>query len=193
MTTQTLSTPQPVTADKNRLLLILIGVAVLIVVTYALAWGTAYNLTRIYLNDANTSFENGEYLEALTGYSSFDEALGRNVFHGGYSQIANIWADQYAWPMPNEAAVSRARIEEIIDQRLTVDDAERFVQRNIGRSNPYLGRIFLRMGELYQEQGDLDTAQEIFEEAVDLFNNEPALQAQAQSRLDQLQQAEGGS
>jgi tetratricopeptide (TPR) repeat protein len=172
------------------LIYILIATVILLVGGYALAWLSAMRLTQAYFVDAETSFENGEYLNALTGYSEYVEATGRNEFRGGYSQIVNIWADRYAVPAPGEVTTARERIDTIINQHLTIDEAERFVQRNIGRSNPYIGPIYLRLGELYEAEGDLDTAEEIYADVIDSFRTDTTLVEQAQAHLDRLAEAE---
>jgi tetratricopeptide (TPR) repeat protein len=166
------------------------GAAILFIVAYCLAWLSAYNLTRDFMLDAEETLARGDYLNALMGYDEFDEEREQNVFRGGYAQVVNIWASEYAAPVPAEVERARARIDEIIDQRLTIEDAEYFVERNIGRSNPYLGRVYLRLGELYEEEGDLRTAEDIYEEVIDFFAQEPDVVDRAQTHLDQLQQAE---
>ena len=158
----------------------------LIVLTYGLAWYNAYNLTRTYLGDAAATFEEGDYVASLDGYEEFDETAQRDVFRGGYAQVVNIWNNPYALPKPAEVAVAQARIEEVINERLTLEDAERFVQRNSGRGHPYLGRIYLRMGELYEAEGDTRTAEDIYEEVIEFFPQEAALIERAQTHLDAL-------
>src|SRR5262245_21248837 len=141
MTTQDLPTTPVSATTLRRPIVILLGALALFIITYVVAWLSAYNLTQIYIADADSSFADGEYLDALTGYDEFDDALGRNVFRGGYQQVVNIWSSPYAQPVPEAIAPATTRIDEIINERLTIDEAEGFVQRNIGRSNPFLGRI----------------------------------------------------
>jgi tetratricopeptide (TPR) repeat protein len=166
------------------------GAAVLFIVAYCLAWLSAYSLTRDFMSDAEATLARGDYLNALMGYDAFDEEREKNVFHGGYAQVVNIWASEYAVPVPAEVERARARIDEIIDEKLTLEDAEYFVERNIGRGNPYLGRVYLRLGELYEEEGDLRTAEDIYEEVIDFFAQEHDVVDRAQTNLDRLQQAE---
>ena len=190
MTTPALS-PKPVgLTPRRRTFLIVLSAVGLFVVTYIAAWLSAYNLAQSYLVDADASFADGEYLEALTGYDEFDDALGRNVFRGGYQQVVNIWSSPYAQPVPEAITPARSRIDEIINQHITIDDAEGFVQRNVGRSNPFLGRIFLRLGELYEAEGDVDDAMDIYEEVAELFPREPDLIARAAEHLKRLETAE---
>ena len=88
------------------------------------------------------------------GYQDFNPASNTYVTHGGYLQVERIWNGRYAWPVP--AGVQRApeRANEIINQKLTIDQAVQFVQENTGKPNPYFGVIYLRLGELYQLKGD---------------------------------------
>lgn len=173
----------------RRTLVILGAVVVLYVSTYALAWFSAYRLSLTYLSDANASFEAGNYLDALVGHKEFDRATNRYISYGGYMQIERIWADPYAQPAPPEIVQARGRIDEIVNGLLTLEDAEQFVRENAGRNNPYLGMIYLRLGELYEEAGKLRDAEDIYASFADLFPNEAALIARAQANLARLQAA----
>ena len=190
MTTQSLP-PNPIGSNpRRRMLVIVLSAAALFIITYIVAWLSAYNLSQVYLVDADKSFADGEYLTALTGYDEFDDTLGRNVFRGGYQQVVNIWANRYAQPVPESIASARSRIDEIINEKITIEEAENFVQRNVGRSNPYLGRIFLRLGELYEADGDTDDAQDIYEEVAELFPREPELIARAEENIKRLENSQ---
>ena len=142
------------------------------------------------MDNAAESFQAGEYLNALTGYDEFDEAADRYVYRGGYGQVALIWADPYAWPGPAALAEARARTDEIIQQRLTIDDAEAYIEENMGQRSPYLGRIYLRTGELYEEEGDADDAADVYEEVIDAFPGDAALVERATAHLERLEAAE---
>lgn len=171
----------------RRLLLVILGVLILFAATYALAWWDASRLANRYLADAEASVAAGNYLEALTGYQEFDEARQTYVQRGGYLQVERIWQHRDAWPVSPTYATARAQIDEIIDTRLTVAQAEQFVQQNIGRANPYLGLIYLRLGELYEAEGDTRAATDVYEEVADLFTNQPALVERAQANLARLE------
>ncbi len=144
MSVETDVLPQPVAREAaaapgwtpRRTLLILGAVVVLYVSTYALAWFSAYRLSLTYLNDANASFEAGNYLDALVGHKDFDRATGKYISYGGYMQIERIWADPYALPAPPEVVQARARIDEIVYGLLTREDAERFVRETPGAIIP---------------------------------------------------------
>jgi tetratricopeptide (TPR) repeat protein len=168
--------------------LILAAVLILIASTYALAWYRAYALSTEFMASAEVSFAAGDYLLALSGFEEFDERSGRYIFRGGYGQVLRVWNNPYAWPIPEEVVRARARIDELIEERLSLTEAERFVQVNIGRSNPYLGRIYLRVGELYEEEGDLRTAEEVYEEVLELFGRDAALAERAEANLARLRQ-----
>lgn len=170
----------------RRVLLIILGVLILFAATYALAWWDASRLANRYLADAEASTAAGNYLEALTGYQEFDEASQAYLQRGGYMQVERIWQHRDAWPVSTTYAQARARIDEIINERLTVAQAEQFVQQNIGRANPYLGPIYLRLGELYEAEGDTRAATDVYEEVADLFARQPALVERAQANLARL-------
>lgn len=169
-----------------RLLLIILGVLLLFVATYTLAWWDASRLANRYMTDAETSYVAGNYLEALVGYQEFDEEREEYVQRGGYMHVERIWQDRNAWPISATYGQAKARIDEIINERLTVTQAEQFVQQNIGRANPYLGPIYLRLGELYEAEGDRRSAADVYEEVADLFAGQPALAERAQANLARL-------
>lgn len=173
--------------------MILIVVTVLLFVgTYLFAWWDAYRLSGQYIEDADRSYEEGHYLDALVGYETFDEAEKKYVTRGGYLKIDRIWANRYAFPVPDDVRHAEERIDDIINNRLTIADAERFVQQNIGRNNPALGIIYLRLGELYEEAGELRDAQDIYESIPDLFPNDDELKERARVDLERLMQQTAG-
>jgi tetratricopeptide (TPR) repeat protein len=168
---------------------VLIGlalVAALFVSTYAIAWFRAARLTTTFMADADASYEAGNYIEALTGYEEFDQASNSYVTYGGYMKALNIWASPTAWPIPAGVERARARIDEVLQEHLTVEEAEGFIQANIGQQNPFLGTIYLRLGELYEEEGDLQSARMVYDEIDELFPGEDALIARAEEHLARL-------
>src|SRR3954466_10476098 len=131
-----------------RRIAIVVGIIVLLIAaTYAVAWYRASSLAQGYLRDADASYAAGKYLEALVGYEDFDSARNVYVTHGGYMQVEKIWADPYSWPRPTGVVRAQTRIDEIINQKITIPEAENFIQANTGKSNPYFGIIYLRLGE----------------------------------------------
>ncbi len=171
----------------RRIAWIALIVVALFAGTYAIAWTRANSLTTRFLADADASYAEGNYAQALTGYEEFDPETNAYVTRGGYMKVARIWADQRAWPRPAAVDHAQARIDEILNQRLTIAEAEAFIQRNIGQRNPYIGAVYLRLGELYEEEGDLRSAREIYEEVPSLFPTEPDLIARAEQHLARLE------
>lgn len=172
--------------ESRRFVIIAIGAVVLFIVAYGMAWGSAYRMTMTYLDDAAKSAQEGRDLDALMGYKVYDQSSKRYVPHGGYVQVRNIWSSSYAVPRPAEAETVQQHIDEIINQRLTIDEAEQFVQENIGQSNPYLGMIYLRLGELYEADGRLKDAKDVYSSFADLFPDENALIERAKANLEKL-------
>ncbi len=128
---------------------ILLGLAIVVVLfigTYAIAWYQASRLTATFMTDADASYAAGNYIEALTGYDEFDETANQYITHGGYMKAARIWGHRNAWPRPASVQTAEARIDEILNQRLTIEEAEGFIQANIGKQNPYMGQIYLLFG-----------------------------------------------
>ncbi|MCL4265899.1 MAG: hypothetical protein KJ069_21985 [Anaerolineae bacterium] len=184
-----LGTPVPVAPSRLkqwRFPLIALAVTAVFVATYALAWWDAQRLTATYTADANASFEAGNYLEALAGYEGFDEESNEFVHYGGYGDIERIWRGKYARPVPASVSNAKVRIDEIINERLTIEQAEQFVLSNIGRANPYLGIVYLRLGELYEADGDMIAAEDIYREVLSSFRNQPELVERAQANLTRL-------
>jgi tetratricopeptide (TPR) repeat protein len=155
--------------------------------TYVLAWHRANSLSTQYLQDANASYQAGNYLEALMGYEKFDPEQNKYVVRGGYIQVEKIWASPYAWPKPANVAHAGTSIDELINQRLALAEAEQFIQMNIGKSNPYFGAVYLRLGELYEQAGDLAAARDVYESMEELFSNQPELIDRAQTHLARLE------
>jgi tetratricopeptide (TPR) repeat protein len=168
---------------------VLIGltlVVVLFVSTYAFAWFQASRLTATFMADADTSYAAGNYLNALTGYEEFDQEANAYVSYGGYMKALNIWTSAYAWPKPDSMELARTRIDEVLQEHLTVTEAESFIQVNIGRQNPYLGTIYLRLGELYEAEGDIASARVVYDEIAELFPGQDDLIARAEEHLARL-------
>ncbi|MEZ4726672.1 MAG: hypothetical protein R3E79_06010 [Caldilineaceae bacterium] len=159
--------------------------------TYLFAWYNASQLTDRFVAEADASFAAGEYLDALVGYQEFDEAENRYVTRGGYVAIERMWSAPYSWPQPVAVQTAQTRSQEIIDQHLTITDAEQYIQANTGRPGaPYFGEIYLRLGELYEADGALRDAEEVYASFSTLFPNRPDLIEQAQQHLERLQAAE---
>ena len=184
----------PVPARGPSRTAILLAVTVFLFAgTYLLAWWDAYRLSSGYVDDADRSYEAGEFLDALVGYEEFDEETRRYVTRGGYLKIDGIWENRYAMPVPDHVRHAQDRIDEIINEKLTVEQAAQFVQANIGRSNPAMGIVYLRLGELLEEQGELRDAEDIYESFPDLFPNEPELIERAADDLERLVQKQSES
>jgi tetratricopeptide (TPR) repeat protein len=170
----------------RRIALGLMVVVLLFASTYMFAWYQASRLATSFLADADASYAAGKYIEALTGYEEFDPATNKYITRGGYMKTTRIWADANAWPRPTNIDAAQVRINEILNQRLTVKDAEGFIQANTGKPNPYMGQIYLLLGELYERDGDSKGAKQIYGDIPDLFPDEPDLIAQAKERLAKL-------
>jgi len=167
-----------------RIFFIILG---LFVTTYVFGWFQALRLASRYYTDAETAYAQGDYLNALTGYKEFDAEQNKYVQRGGYLQVERIWDDSYARPRPAVYEYARMRVQEIIQQRITISMAEGFVQANIGKVTPYLGIVYLRLGELYEQEGDLTAAKDVYQLIIESFPSQPDLIAQAQTHLDDLE------
>jgi tetratricopeptide (TPR) repeat protein len=171
---------------KHRFLTILLFISGLFGINYLLGWFQSLRLSTDYYHDAEASYSQGDYLNALTGYKEYDAEQSKYVQHGGYLQVERIWDHRYARPRPAVYDYARTRIQEIIQRKMTIPMAEGFVQANIGKATPYLGIIYLRLGELYEQEGDLAAAKDVYAIIVESFPSQPDLAAQAEEHLNKL-------
>jgi tetratricopeptide (TPR) repeat protein len=170
----------------RRTLLIILLTASIFILTYAIAWLNAYRLSARFIQDADESYNREAYLEALVGSEQFDPQTNRNVTLGGYLDVEKIWSNPYSWPTPPLLERARLRAQEIVNQRLTIAMAEEYIRANTGRPAAYFGEIYLRLGELYEQEGDLISAREIYESIPELFPNRPDLIEAARQHLEKL-------
>lgn len=202
--TASLQTPAPVQATGQaaatgaavagptrfwRRFLLGLGLILLIfLATYALAWFNAYTLSSRFYQDAASSYRAGDFLKALVGYQEFDAKTNKYINFGGYLNVEKIWSNRYSWPAPPYVQESTTRSQEIIQQKLTVAQAEQYVQENTGRPGaPYFAEIYLRLGELYAQSGDTKDAIDVFQSFPSQFPNRPDLIKIAQQSLARLQ------
>ena len=171
----------------RRALLVAFLAGLTFALTYAFAWFNASRLTARFIQDADAAYDQGEYLESLVGTERFDPQSNQYVKQGGYLNVEKIWSSSYSWPAPPEVERASQRTQEIVNQRLTIEMAEDYIRANTGRPAPYFGEIYLRLGELYEEDGDLPSARDIYESIIELFPNRPDLIEKAQAHLERLE------
>ena len=171
----------------RRALLVAFLAGLIFALTYAFAWFNASRLSARFIQDANAAYDQGEYLESLVGTERFDPQINKYVKQGGYLNVEKIWSSSYSWPAPPELERASQRTQEIVNQRLTIEMAEEYIRANTGRPAPYFGEIYLRLGELYEQEGDLPSARDIYESILELFPNRPDLIEKAQAHLERLE------
>jgi tetratricopeptide (TPR) repeat protein len=171
----------------RRALLVAILAGLLFTLTYAFAWFNASRLSARFIQDADAAYDQGEYLESLVGAERFDPRTNRYVKQGGYLNVEKIWSSSYSWPAPPELERASQRTQEIVNQLLTIEMAEEYIRANTGRPAPYFAEIYLRLGELYEQEGDLRSAQDIYESILELFPNRPDLIEKAKAHLERLE------
>lgn len=170
----------------RRALLVSALVVLVYALSYAFAWFNAYQLSNRFIQDADATYDMGDYLVALVGDEHFDPQTNKYVKQGGYLDVEKIWSSRYSWPTPPTLLRARQRSEEIVNQRLTIEMAEDYIRSNTGRPAAYFAEIYLRLGELYEQDGDLVSARDIYASISDLFPNRPDLIQKAQEHLDRL-------
>ena len=187
---QTAETPAPAVKAGfgKKFLLGLLILVVLFLVTYALAWYNANLLATRFFQDAEASYKAGNFLDALVGYQKFDNPTNKYINYGGYLNVEKIWSSYYSWPLPPYAVQAIARSQEIINQKLTVQQAEQYIKDNTGRpGTPYFAEIYLRLGGLYEQTGDTKDAIDVYQSYAAQFPDRKDLIALAQQRLAALQ------
>jgi len=171
----------------RRALLVAILAGLIFALTYAFAWFNASRLSARFIQDADAAYDQGEYLESLVGAQRFDPQSNQYIKQGGYLDVEKIWSSSYSWPAPRELERASQRTQEIVNQRLTIEMAEEYIRANTGRPAPYFGEIYLRLGELYEQEGDLRSARDIYESILELFPNRPDLIEKAEAHLERLE------
>jgi hypothetical protein len=173
----------------RRVLIALLVIALLVAGTYAFGWFQAYNLSQRFMRESETLIQQGKSLEALVGEEEFDPETNKYIKRGGTIRVERIWSDRYSWPQPPLVNQARQRSQEILTQRLTAAEAEEYIRQNTGRPAPYFAEIYLRLGELYEAEGDLKSAREIYAEIPELFPNRRDLIEIAQKHLQRLEES----
>jgi tetratricopeptide (TPR) repeat protein len=171
----------------KRFLLGLLIQAAIFLVTYALAWYNANQLATRFFQDSEASFNTGDYLKALVGYQKFDDKTNKYINYGGYLNVEKIWSSYYSWPQPSYVQQAVKRSQEVIGQKLTVQQAEQYIQENTGRpGTPYFAEIYLRLGELYEQNGDTKDAIDVYQSYASQFPDRKDLIELAQQHLAKL-------
>ena len=118
------------------------------------------------------------------GYQKFDNSTNKYINYGGYLSVEKIWSSYYSWPQPPYLLQALLRSQEIIDQKLTVQQAEQYIKDNTGRpGTPYFAEIYLRLGGLYEQTGDTKDAIDVYQSYAAQFPDRKDLIALAQQRL----------
>jgi tetratricopeptide (TPR) repeat protein len=172
---------------RKRFLLGLVILVAIFLVTYAFAWYKANQLAIRFFDDAEASFNSGDYLRALVGYQNFDETTNKYINYGGYLNVEKIWSSRYSWPQPAYVPQAVKHSDEVINQKLTVEQAEQYILENTGRPGaPYFAEIYLRLGQLYEQNGDTEDAIDVYESYASQFPNRKDLIELAQEHLSKL-------
>ena len=189
---QSVPLPVPVVAAarpiswQRRLLLIVLAVVILFAFTYALAWYNSSRLGKEFFQDAEVSYSDGRYLDALVGYDEVNKQANTRIPRGGYYQTTRLWASNFALPKPDFYAVASERIQTIMQDKLDINSAEEFIQRYTGRNHPLFPDIYLRLGQLYEASGDNSSAIEIYRDCATLFPDRPDITQAAKENLSRL-------
>ncbi len=183
---EAIAPPKKSSFGKTFLVGLLI-LAAIFIATYALAWFNANQLASRFYQDSEASFNKGDYLQALVGYQTFDNQTNKYINYGGYLNVEKIWSSRFSWPQPAYLQQAFKRSQEVIDQKLTVQQAEQYIKDNTGRpGTPYFAEIYLRLGELYEQSGDIPDAIDVYQSFASQFPDRKDLIAQAQQHLAKI-------
>jgi len=143
--------------------------AYVIAMTYAWSWYESNSMSARYYQDALRKFNNGDYISALKGEEFEKEDKSGYYFSGGFQQVVQIWEHPFACPRPDEYKLAGEKINEIIDEKITIEMGMEMFNRYFRQDNFYLGRVLLKTGERYYEKGEQDKAMDTYRMAREIF------------------------
>jgi hypothetical protein len=167
----------------RNIILILISVVLL---TYAAAWLQFYFRSVKYYNQAVSSIEKGDWIDGLKGKLALKEDRSGYEFQGGLQQVIGIWSSKYALPRPEIFYRAEELKDSILNEKVDIKSGEAAFQKYFRMDNKYLPEIALKLGDLYLEEGDKDSAKEWYSVVVEAFSNEPYAAEAAKERLSKL-------
>jgi tetratricopeptide (TPR) repeat protein len=169
-----------------RKVLITVGSLILVaIVIYVWSWEEVNIKTNKYYNDAIESYRSGDYITALKGKGS--SGLETNsISKGGFQNVVQAWSAPYAAPKPAEYKESLGKIDELINQKLTIELGEKIYDKYVGIDDAYLPQVMVRVGDLYKEKGDLEKAKLWYNRVIDNYSLYGDAKQLAENRLNSL-------
>ncbi|WP_105614865.1 hypothetical protein [Vallitalea okinawensis] len=170
--------------QQLRLVLIILG---FIIVSYSWVWLQSYNRSKEYYEMAMSNFEKGDYIVAIKGKRVLKEDESGYIYQGGLQQALEIWDSPYAIPKPNIYLEAELQIDHIINEKIDLGMGKDAFKSYFQLDNRYLPEILIRVGELYEEQNEMNKAIEIYTIVKDAFVYDKAMVNEAIQKIEQLE------
>lgn len=169
-----------------RKVLITIGSLILVsLVIYIWSWQEVNIKTNKYYDDAIKSYESGDYMAALKGKGSSGLETS-SISKGGFQNVVQAWSVPYAVPKPAEYNEALRKIDELINQKLTIELGEKIYDKYVGVDDTYLPQVMIRIGDMYKEKGDVEKAGLWYNLAIENYSLYGDVKQLAENRLNSL-------
>jgi tetratricopeptide (TPR) repeat protein len=159
------------------------AVVIFVLVVYGWGWIQSYTMSERYFQQANANMKAGNYAIALKGTPSTN---GDTDYQGGYEQVVNMWSGPWSFPRPSIYWEAEHQIQDIIQNKLTISDAQDIIQTYLNLDNEYLPEIMLQIGDESLKNGDIDTAREAYNQVIQVFGEDTNAVKAATEQLKKL-------
>ena len=164
-------------------------IAAVIAVAYAQVWYESYKRAETYYDEAMGKYAAGQYVSALKGERTLSPDGKNYVFSGGFQQVLETWEHPFALPKPAVFKRAQAKIDEMIEEKMSVSDGEQAFKQFFRLDNRFLDRILIRVRDRYAEQGQKRDALDVYQTVLDAFPMNEHAAAEAKRKIEAL----GGS
>ncbi len=163
-----------------------IAVLLIIIFTYTIAWMQLYRMSKKYYKNAMESYDKKEYALALKGKKIEKQDRSGYEFKGGFQQVVEIWKSPYAFPKPKVYRKASNMAETLINEKIDVKTGTEIFNRYFKFDKGYLGEVMLRVGDLYLESGDKESALETFNLVEEAFPNDADILKKAEDKIKSI-------
>lgn len=155
----------------------------LLIIAYLFAWIQLDISSGKYYNQAMINFNKGNYVIALKGEKVLSADGSKYEFIGGFETASDQWSSSYAFPKPGIYSKANVMIDKIINEKVDIKLGEGMFQKYFQLDDEYLGRILLKVGNLYSKSGDSVNAQKAYQTVIDAYPFDRILVKQANEKL----------
>jgi len=160
--------------------MITLVIIIIAIIAYLVGWIQIDILANKYYKQAMSSYSSGNYTVALKGEKTFANNPEGYIFTGGFEQVVNAYQSTTAWPKPPVFYKAQKMANDIINTKLTTQDAMALYNTYYQVDNDYLPQILLHVAQQYQAQGDNALAYQTYNLLYNSFPyNKQATTAQA--------------